>query len=57
MEEDINKTIKQYLMEHMTVSLEVDTNDFMSTDCSTKTRTRVTIYIDGDPVCSDSSYN
>ena len=46
--------IKQYLKDNLSISLNVETNDFMSTDCSTRTRFTVSIAIDGEEVCSDS---
>lgn len=46
--------IKQYLKEHLSIAVNVETNDFMTTDGSTRTRVSVSIAIDGEEICSDS---
>ena len=46
--------IKQYLKDNLSIAVNVETNDFMTTDGSTRTRVTVSIAIDGEEICSDS---
>lgn len=46
--------IKQYLKDNLSIAINVETNDFLTTDGSTRTRVTVSIAIDGEEICSDS---
>lgn len=46
--------IKQYLKDNLSIAVNVETNDFMTTDGSSITRVTVSIAIDGEEICSDS---
>ena len=46
--------IKQYLKENLSISVDSDTNDFMSTDASTRTRVTATLILEDEEISSDS---
>ncbi len=45
--------IKRYLKENLSISVDINTNDFMSTDGSERTRITIKILLDNEEVCSD----
>jgi hypothetical protein len=50
----LEDVIKQYLKDNLSISVNVETNDFMTTDSSTSTRFTVTLLLGDEEISSDS---
>lgn len=53
-EEKIEKLIKDYIKNNLAISIDSETNDFMTTDGTRTTRLTVTLLIDNEEI--DSSH-
>lgn len=55
-EKEIKDFIKEYLKDNLSISLDIESNDFMTTDCTTSKRAKVTLSIDNEEITSDTFY-
>ena len=46
----------EWLKKSMTIEIKSETNDFMSTDGSTRTSFEIKINVNGEEICSDTYY-
>ncbi len=51
---EIDSKIAQFLREHLSVKVDVQTSSFFTTNGETKTRVTVSLLLDGQEFCSDS---
>ena len=56
-EEQTEQLIKEYLKYNLSIELKSETNDFMSTDASTRTCFTVIIKLADEIICQDSYTN
>jgi len=54
--ENLEQQIKEYIKNNLSIQVTQETNDFMSTDCSTSTRLKVSLFLEGEYLSSDSIY-
>lgn len=54
MNNETEKIIKEYLKDNLSIEIKSETNDFMSTNASTRNRFSIIIKIEDEIICQDS---